>query len=318
MPALSPTALRAQLAADQVGPLYLLVGADAVERAAVAAEFAALVEEELQPFNLERLHGADISADALIDAANVFPMLAPRRIVIVVEAERLLTPKRESREAEEQAARLETFVDDPSPTAVVVFECGALDMRRRVSKQLLRKAQVVDCGTIEDAAAAEKWVRARAAQENVPLEPAAVRAVVERAGHDIGRLRGALERVSLYAMGQKSISAADVIESVAAGPEAQVDFGIGKAIWRDDVRGALRELALALDSGAAAVMVLGQLRATAEKLPPGRVPAAMTAVLRTDLALKSSGGEAAVLLERLVVELCGARGRGAPARGTVR
>src|SRR5262245_5085710 len=116
MPALSPTALRTQLAAGQVGPLYLLLGADAVERAAVAGEFTALVEEELQPFNLERLHGADISADALIDAANVFPMLAPRRIVIVIEAERLLTPKRESREGEEQAARLEEFLDDPSPT----------------------------------------------------------------------------------------------------------------------------------------------------------------------------------------------------------
>jgi DNA polymerase-3 subunit delta len=309
MPALSPTALRAQLAAGQVGPLYLLLGADAVERAAVAGEFTALVEEELQPFNLERLHGADISADALVDAANVFPMLAPRRIVIVIEAERLLTPKRESREGEEQAARLEEFLDDPSPTAVVVFECGALDMRRRISKQLLRQAQVVDCGTIEDAGAAEKWVRARAAQENVPLEPAAVRAVVERAGLDIGRLRGALERLSLYAMGQKSISAADVIESVAAGPEAQADFGVANAIRRGDAREALRQLALAFENGSTGFFLLGQLRVAAEGLPPGRVPAAMTAVLRTDLALKSSGGEASVLLERLVVELVGARKR---------
>jgi len=304
MPALSPTALRAQLADGKVGPLYLLLGADAVERSAVAGEFTSLVEEELQPFNLERLHGADTTADALIDAANVFPMLAPRRIIIVVEAERLLTPKRESREAEGQAARLEKFIDDPSPAAVVIFECGALDLRRRVSKLLLRQAQVVDCGTIEDQPAAERWVRARAAQENVPLEPEAVRALVERAGLDVGRLRGALERVSLYAMGQKTVSAADVSASVSAEPEAQADFGVGKAIWRDDVRGALRELGLALDSGAAAVMLLGQLRAAAERLPPARVPAAMTAVLRTDLALKSSGGEASVLLERLVVELC--------------
>lgn len=304
MPALSPTALRAQLADGKVGPLYLLLGADAVERSAVAGEFTSLVEEELQPFNLERLHGADTTADALIDAANVFPMLAPRRIIIVVEAERLLTPKRESREAEEQAARLEKFIDDPSPAAVVIFECGALDLRRRVSKLLLRQAQVVDCGTIEDQPAAERWVRARAAQENVALDPEAVRALVERAGLDVGRLRGALERVSLYAMGQKTVSAADVSASVSAEPEAQADFGVGKAIWRDDVRGALRELGLALDSGAAAVMLLGQLRAAAERLPPARVPAAMTAVLRTDLALKSSGGEASVLLERLVVELC--------------
>lgn len=304
MPALSPTALRGQLAAGQVSTVYLLIGADAVERSAVAAEFEGLVEEELRPFNVERCHGADASAGGLIDAANVLPMLAPYRVVIVLEAESLLTPKRESREAEERAARLEEYINDPSPTAVVVFECGSLDMRRRISKLLLRAAQVVDCGSIENEGAAEKWVRARAAQENVPLEPAAVRALVERAGLDIGRLRAALERVSLYGMGQQSISAVDVAESVAAGPEAQADFGIAKAIWRDDAREALRELALATEAGAAPVLLLGQLRAAAERLSPNRVPAAITAVLRTDLALKSSAGEASVLLERLVVELC--------------
>jgi hypothetical protein len=35
-----------------------------------------------------------------------------------------------------------------------------------------------------------------------------------------------------------------------------------------------------------------------------RIPAAVDALLRTDLDLKSSGGDPRVLLERLVVELC--------------
>jgi DNA polymerase III delta subunit len=34
------------------------------------------------------------------------------------------------------------------------------------------------------------------------------------------------------------------------------------------------------------------------------VPAAIEALFRTDLELKSSGGDPRVLLERLVVELC--------------
>ena len=85
----------------------------------------------------------------------------------------------------------------------------------------------------------------------MPLEPAAVRALVERAGLDIVRLRAGLERVALYAMGQPTITADDVRQSVPAGPEAQADFGIAKAIWRNDAREALRELAAALDAGAA-------------------------------------------------------------------
>ena len=39
-------------------------------------------------------------------------------------------------------------------------------------------------------------------------------------------------------------------------------------------------------------------------VPGPRLGAAIEALLRTDLALKSSGGDPRILLERLVVELC--------------
>jgi hypothetical protein len=45
-------------------------------------------------------------------------------------------------------------------------------------------------------------------------------------------------------------------------------------------------------------------------MPPQRVRPAIDAVFRTDLALKSSGGDPRILLERLVVELCGTGGAG--------
>ena len=77
-------------------------------------------------------------------------------------------------------------------------------------------------------------------------------------------------------------------------------------------REALRQLALSLEGGAVPYMVLGQLAwFVREKLPMAdarRVPAAIDALFRTDLELKSSGGDPRVLLERLVVELCGRGG----------
>jgi len=84
----------------------------------------------------------------------------------------------------------------------------------------------------------------------------------------------------------------------------QEDFGIANAIKRNDVRVALKELSLALENGAMPYFVLGQLRTAAERLPPPRVRHAIESVFRTDLALKSSGGDPKILLERLVVELC--------------
>ena len=52
------------------------------------------------------------------------------------------------------------------------------------------------------------------------------------------------------------------------------------------------------------VKVLGQLRIAAERVPAKRLPDAINALMRTDLAMKSSGGDPRILLERLVVELC--------------
>jgi DNA polymerase-3 subunit delta len=304
MPPLSPSALRKQLASGETAPLYMLVGTDPVERAAVAAEFAEIVEEDLRPFNVERVYGADTRVDDLADAARTLPMMAPRRIVIVAEAEKLLVPKRESAAADAEQEKLEAFIENAPPHATVVFVCGPLDMRRRAVKLLVKQALVVDCGTIENEADAERWVKARAQREGVALEPAAIRALVDRAGLDLTRLRSGLERVALYAMGQPVITASDVKQVVSHGPEVGEDFGIANAIKRNDVRTALKELAIALDGGAMPFFVLGQLRSAAERLPAPRLPHAIESVFRTDIALKSSGGDPRILLERLVVELC--------------
>ena len=309
MPPLSPAALRAQLASGDTASLYVLLGDDDAEKSSVAAEFADTVDEGLRAFNVDRLYGGETKVEDLLGAAETLPMMAPRRIVLILEAEKLLIPKRESKAADEELERLERFVEDPPPHATVVFVCGNIDKRRRLVKLLLKEAQVVDTGTIADAADAEQWVKVRAARDKVGLDGGAIRALVDRAGLDIVRLRSGFERVALYTLGQATVTADDVRQSVPAGPEAQADFGIAKAIWRNDAAEALRELARALDAGAVPVMLMGQLRAAAEKLPPPRIQSAIEAVFRTDLALKSSGGDPRILLERLTVELCAAQSR---------
>jgi DNA polymerase III delta subunit len=227
---------------------------------------------------------------------------------------------------DERTERLERFIASPSPHATVVFICGSLDMRRRVSKALEKEGRVVNCGTLESLAAGVQWVRARASQEGIPLDPSASKAIVERvgleipgrraseaevlqiAGRNIARLRGALERVGIYALGQKTVTAADVEAAIPPGPETQTDFGIARAIEQNDAPEALRQVRAATEAGASEFMLLGQIRTAAERVAPVRGPGAIEALLRTDLALKSSAGEATALLERLVVELCAPRG----------
>ena len=59
MPAATPADVRAAVARRAPDPVYLLVGDDEAETAALAAEVSSLVEDELRAFNLERLYAGD-------------------------------------------------------------------------------------------------------------------------------------------------------------------------------------------------------------------------------------------------------------------
>jgi DNA polymerase III subunit delta len=313
--ALTPSAVIKQIESGNPDPVYLVQGEDEIEKSALAAKFADLVDEGLHAFNVERVHAGDLTtgdklADgiaSLIATARTLPMMAPRRVVTVLQAETLLVPKRESEAGTRALDQLEAFIKQPERQTVLVFVAAAVDKRGRMYKLLQKHATVVECGVLLDQADAERWVRTRVAAAGAELDPAAARLIAQRAGTDVKRLRADVERLLLYALGQKSITAEDVRE--VTGPAAlQDDWAMTNAIEGGRAGEALRQLALMLDAGAPAEKVLGQLgwvvRAKFPAIAPNQLTPAVDALFRTDLDLKRSAGDPRVLLERLVVELC--------------
>ncbi|MGE0703310.1 MAG: DNA polymerase III subunit delta [Vicinamibacterales bacterium] len=313
----SPSAVRKQIAAAETDPIYLLLGEDEVEKSALAHEFEELVDEGLRAFNVERIQAGDwtsgdrLSAgvSSLIAAARTLPMMAPRRVILVLRAEMLLAPKRESEAASRALEALESLLERPEKETTLVLVATTVDRRSRIYKLLARQATIVECGVLESIADAERWVRNRIAAAGVQLDAAGARLIANRAGTDVKRLRNDVDRLLLYALGQKTIGMDDVREIV--GPAAlQDDWAMANAIEGGDSAGALRQLALMLDAGAAPEQILGQLGWLVRTKFTSRVSDAVESLFRTDRDLKSSGGEARVLLERLVVELCAPRARG--------
>ena len=320
MATLPPAAVRKQIESGQPDPIYLLQGEDDVEKSALAHEFEELVEAGLRGFNVDRIYAGEVrTGDDLSDkvadvvtAARTWPMMAPRRVVLVFQADGLLAPKRESEAATRAHEQLEALIKTPDQQTVLVFVSASLDRRIRMYKLLQRLVTIVECGVLESPADAERWVRNRIAAAGVQIEPAAARRLAERGGTDDKRLRNDVERLLLYALGQKTISLDDARQMV--GPAAlQDDWAMTNAIEAGDGATALRQLVLLLDAGAPPEKVLGQLgwlvRSKFPMLAPGGLTAAVEAVFRTDVDLKRSAGEPRVLLERLVVELCSGRQR---------
>lgn len=318
MASATPSVVRRQIAAGTPDPIYLLTGEDEVEKAALAHEFEEIVDEGLRAFNVERLQAGDwttgdrlaAGVSSLVAAARTLPMMAPRRVVIVLRAEMLLAPKRESEAATRAVETFEALVKQPESQTTLVLAAASIDKRSRIYKLLAKGATLVECGVLESAADAERWVRNRVQAAKMQMEPAGARLLADRCGTDVKRLRNDVDRLLLYALGQPAITLDDVRQIV--GPAAlQDDWAMANAIEAGDPAGALRQLALMLDAGAAPEQILGQLGWLVRTKFAARAAEGVHSVFRTDRDLKTSLGEPRVLLERLVVELCAARRGGA-------
>ncbi|MCY4119605.1 MAG: DNA polymerase III subunit delta [Acidobacteria bacterium] len=312
MAALTPAALRQRIASGDLAPVYLLVGDDEHEKGVLAGAFADTIDEGLRAFNLDRFDGADVGLEDALATARIVPVMAPRRIVIALRAERMLQPTRESEASRRALDALEDYLETPCPETTLVLVASGLDERRRIARQLRARAAVVRCGAPEDPVSARRWIQERLREAGREADAAAVRLLSDVAGRGVASLRNAVERLLLYVDAGATITTAHVSEVVGSSATRPTDdWAVARAIEQGTTDRALRELGLALDAGAVPHMVLGQLAWVARtKLAAARVEPAIAAVFRTDLALKQSGGEPRVLLERLVVDLCGTAATG--------
>jgi DNA polymerase-3 subunit delta len=334
MAILTPASFRAQIATGATDPVYVVIGDDDHEKSALALAVGEMIEEDLRAFNVERLYAVDgsVTPRAVAEAAQTLPMIAPRRVVIVLQAEKLFDQKKRRKADvpdgvgdDESAGSLDALVDyleDPSPTTTLLFvfsipetakspEEIPLAKNLKVTKVLLKAASVVVCTGLDGGKDAGGWVEQQAAAAGLAIDRAAIARLLQLAGGDTARLRSDVQKLLLYAAGKGKVTLDDVA-TVSGAPEHHGDdWALVRAIEQGDTAAALRELGAALSAGGVPFQILGQIGYAVRTPPPRgrfparRVPQAVTALLRTDLALKSSGGDPRALLERLVVDLCG-------------
>jgi DNA polymerase-3 subunit delta len=341
MPALTTEALEAQLAAGELQPLYVVVGDDEGDKDAIARAFQAAVAEDVQPFAFERRSALETDPGDVVSSARTMPLLGDRRVIVVTRAEKWLSGKRKSGDEATSddddagtgaADALEAYFEKPESGSTVVFIATDVNRTFRVVKALLKKAVLVECWGLKgekDPRGPATEVLGRAGRlaaglfkrAGLTIDRSALEPLLAHAGTDIAILRGDVERLVLYCHGRKTVTADDV-DAVVSGTALLNPWGVVNAVERGDAREALRQVRVVTEAGEAPFMTLGQIGWwVRNKLPqlgsPDRVRAAVDAVFRTDLAMKSSGGEPRILLERLVVQLCGrSRPGGAGAGGS--
>lgn len=210
-------------------PVYVL---DGEERTLLEEFLTALKDAAVPPaardFNFEAYVAKETTITRILDSASTLPAFAQLRMIVVTQADKLFT----------ESDALMRYLEQPSPTTVLVFIADKFDGRTKVYKAA-QKAGAAFRFARPKPSEMPGLVKQRAERRGVKIEPAAVRMLIDAVGADLGAADRSLELLELYrGEEERAVDADDVATVIFAAKEESV-FELVDAIGTGDREGAL-------------------------------------------------------------------------------
>ena len=307
--------------------VYVLYGSDTFLRDAHRKQIADRVVGDADPQICVSNFDASAELADVLDELRTLPFLAPRRLVIVRDADAFISAHREA---------LERFLQSPPTSATLMMMPASFPATTRLAKLVKKIGEAIDC-SVPARGNLGRWLAKSAGKRGKQLAPDAAELLGAWVGRDLAALDSEMEKLSLYVGDRPTIALADVgaVVTASVGPGA---FDLTNAITDAKPAAALKSLAGMLQSRGDEFKTLGMIawhlrrammakeqldaglpaNRALPKMPPQQRQAfgamlrrrSLAAfrndfrlLIRTDLAMKS-GTKPAAALQDLVVGLC--------------
>jgi len=260
MKTLSRTDLERSLR-EGLRPLYLLLGPEVYLRrvAAQAITDAALSRTLLREFNESSFSLVSDAVQSAVAAAEQLPMMSDTRVIRIRDFARL-------READEEV--LIRYLNNPSPSTVMIFTADELDKRKKSSKVLLDVCTVVEFSPLKDAEA-RSWAKARLKELKVTADDQVLTELIRLVGTDVQTLANELEKLASAAADTSRITMPVVDELIGRSRELS-NFELADHLMAGNRKRALETLHRLLEDGAEPVMLVGLIAGNYHRLALGK------------------------------------------------
>ena len=258
---------RRQIRERRVDPLYLFLGEEVYLQERALRLLTETLDEAGRMFNVgvftvgaDSGSGSRTTAAQAIDAANQWPMMSERRIVVVREFDKI---------KEEEHELVLDYLKRPSPTTTVVFQAVSADQRRKVTTALMKACTVVAFDELKDDEA-RRWAEGYVKLRERVIEPRALDRLIALAGTRLARLVNELDKLAAYSGGEV-ITEAAVLELVPRSRE-HTSWELWDAIIKRDGKRGMRLIKHMLDDGdsGAPLMILGALAGLYRRMLSGK------------------------------------------------
>lgn len=216
------TKIWSQIEKKDVQPVYLLTGTeqhllDETVKKLIRA-IPGMTSSEVNRFDLE-----EIPVQVVLEVADEFPFLVDHKLIVAKNCSFLKATDQSKEKQNHQLDMLEKWLDNPSPTATVVFIAPyeKLDSRKKITKKMKKHAVVVEAVALQGQDLTT-WIMQQGKEQGITFEKSEAAFLMEIAGTDLLTLTTEVQKIASYLAFKGSVTI-DIIEQlVARTPEMDV------------------------------------------------------------------------------------------------
>lgn len=241
-----------------IAPIYLIYGEEQyLQEQVIHALRESLLTPDLAAFNYEEIAGEKCLPAQVVEAANVLPVFAEKRLVLVKNPSFLQSSKKEdgteAKNSTEQAL-LDYCADPLLSTCLIIMVNGSVDKRRKLVKAIEKKGQLLECKPLRDNEL-RQWLREEAESQDYRIEPRALAYIEANGANDLRHLKQELAKLALYCQEEGVITLAAAEKLLTKTSEANI-FTLVDSLGERKSEQAIVELSHLLDQGEPPVRLL--------------------------------------------------------------
>ena len=228
-----------QIERGEFAPIVLLLGSETfLKQEAVTQLMDRLLYPSSREFNFDLFYGADADPAAVVNAALAFPLLAPKRLVILRELDKI---------SESGLQVLLPLFEHPPDSTCLVLTAEKVDGRKKTFSTLKDHCETVECKPLYDNQV-PGWIRRRVERKGKRISPQAVHLLFTQVGANLGELANEIDKLFIFVGDRDRIEASDVREVVGISKINNV-FELTDAIGRKEIEKAIHIVDRMLEEG---------------------------------------------------------------------
>jgi len=231
--------LMTSISKGEVRSAYLFSGEeDFLKEEALKKIISSQVKPGFRSFDLDILHGDDISFQTLRSCAETLPFGSVRRVVVLRNLEGLSQSSRR---------KLLSWLESPPPRTCLILVAAKVDFKEGFYRELASKTESVVFWRLFDHQI-PKWAVKYLKEKGLAIEEEALYVLYALVGNDLFSLTNELEKVSTY-LGQGGKIGVEGIRSVVGSHRIDSVFDLNLALGMGELEAALKVIGNLLDWG---------------------------------------------------------------------